>query len=346
MRIAHWSIWAPNRSGMYHTTKDIIVGQRALGIDCAFIDAIEPTAKTDGQFRCESHHYADSADIYMMHLAVQEPYQSDGTPMVIALHGHPLYSMQTELYGLEEGNAKPFSTILNFFRRTTPTWFITLWGEDQGDYWAALDGVRGKPRVRSIPRGIDFGDTFTMDGPTRELEGDPVILIADQFRYFKDALPSLWGAYHYWLQNPRARVYMYAWPPVNSRERDCLDLWIQSSNLHQAVGGVFEIVDYLPEVYRAADVLISTVTCESRVVVEAQACGCAVIAPWPEGADCNVERFWRPSYIAEAIDGLHKGGAFIPEARAARSAKVREQFAIRKTAEALQELYGEIMTHG
>lgn len=342
MRVAHWSIWGPNKCGMYHTTKDIVEAQNALGLDTAFIDPLDPNPKTDGQFKLQGHHWADTADIYMLHLTIPEPYMSDGTPLIVALHGHPLYSMQTELYGLEQGNPAPFSTIITYFNRTEPTWFVSLWKEDQGDYWDAIDGLREVPRIRYVPRGIAFGDRWSPEGPKRDLEGDPVIVICDQFRYYKDALPSIWGAYHYWLRNPKARVYLYGMPPSGCPQRATLESWLAFGSLHRCVGQTNDIVDYLPEVYRAADVLLTTATCESRVVVEAQACGCAVAAPWPEGADVVVDRFWRPNAVADAIEEV-VATKCKPADRAARAKKVRQQFDIRKTAQALKSLYEEIL---
>lgn len=338
MRIAHWGIYAPNRSGMYHTTKDIILAQRDIGIDCAMIDATDGVAKTDGEFATETFHYADTADVYMMHLAVPEPYFSDGTPIAIVLHGSPLYSMQTELYGLESSNPTPYSTILGYFSRSEPTWFVSMWEDEQAEYWDVIDGDR--TRLRYIPRGIRFADEWTPEGRTRDLEGDPCIVIADQFRYFKDAIPSLYGAYHYWLRNPKARVYLYGLPPKNSKPRDALDSWIGNSGLHRMMGGMFEIVDYLPEVFRRADVLLSTVTGESRVVLEAMASGCPCVAP----ADCvtqKVGEFWRPSVLADAIEAVCGSADRQDVAQG-----VRKQYDLRKTAQGFKALYEEILGAG
>jgi glycosyltransferase involved in cell wall biosynthesis len=324
---------------MYHTTKDLVEAQRAVGIDCALIDAMDPTPKTDGTFSSEGYQWADTADVYAMHLAVPEPYMNDGTPTVMFLHGHPLYSMQVELYGLEEGNGRPFTTICNYFRRTQPTRFVSFWREDQGAFWETLDA--GRDRVRYVPRGIMFGDQWVPEGPQRELEGDPCIVIADQFRVFKDLLPCLYGAFLYWQRNPKARLYLYGLPPVKSRERDCLDRWLLSTGLHGAVAGMEEIVSYLPEVFRRADVLVSNVTCESRVVVEAAACGCKVVAPW-ENACAYVDKPWRPDHFAEAI----AQAVALDTDRATIAAQTRARYDMRVAAEALKSVYEELLTCG
>lgn len=337
MRIAHWSIWGPNRSGMYETTKDIVLAQRELGIDCGFIDAQTGATLTQGSFITDSYHYADIADVYAMHLAIPQPYLLDGTPTAIFLHGHPLYSMQTELYGLERENDKPFSTILNLMNRTERTWFVSMWEQEQGAYWSALDGMRG--RLRFVPRGIEFGDRWTPDGDRRDLDGSPCIVIADQFRLFKDALSVLFGALAYWRRNPRARVYLFAMPPENSQPRIALDRWTVSSELHRMIGGVSEVVDYLPEVFRRADVVLTTVTGESRVALEAQACGCPVVGPWPD-ADANVLDHWLPERIADGIEAALATGV----TRTQRAQAVRERYPIARTALALKALYEEMLS--
>lgn len=337
MRVAHWSIWAPNRSGMYHTTQDTVLAQRDIGIECGMIDAMNGVPKTDGDFSCERYEYADLADIYLMHLAVPQPYLSDGTPLVVALHGNPLYSMQTELYGLEADNDKPFTTILNLFRRTEPTWFLSFWEEEQGAYWKLIDGMRD--RLWFAPRGLRFGNRWTPDGPKRSLDGSPVIVIADQFRLFKDALSTLWGAYLYWKRNPKAQVYLFGLPPANSTQYATIERWTLAAGLHKAIGGVHDVVDYLPEVFRRADVLLTTVTGESRVALEAQACGCPVVAPWP-GADAQVLEHWQPEAIADGIAAALDDSV----TRDQRAERTRERYDIRKTAESLKQLYERVLS--
>ena len=344
MRVAHWGIWAPNKSGMFHTTDDLCRGEQELGIDAAIIDALSPEAKTTGRYSCVGHEYADAADIYCLHLTIPQPYYSDGTPTVVVLHGNPLYSMQLELYHLEPDNPSPFSTVLELFKRSTPTWYVSFWEEEQGAYWDALDGVRDKPRIRYLPRGIVFGDQWTPEGDKAQLEGDPVIVIADQFRLFKDALPVLWGAYHYWLRNPRARIYLYALPPAGSQTRTTLDRWIQHGQIHRCIGGMSDIVDYLPSVFRRADVLVSTVTGESRVALEAQGCGTAVVAPWP-GADVELGRFWQPEEVATAIEQAVATG-ISAQARRERADRTRARYDIRPCVEGMKLLFEEIMDHG
>lgn len=335
MRIAHWSIWAPHRSGLYHTTKDLVVAQRQAGIECGFINAQDGQSRTDGQFASDDFRYADTADIYMMHLAVPEPYYSDGTPLVIVLHGNPLYSMQTELYNLEAGNPAPWTTILTYFNRQQPTWFLSMWEDEQRGYWDCIAGEYQRHRMWYAPRGIVFGDEWSPEGPKRDLEGDPVIVIADQFRLFKDALPTLFGAYRYWVENPKTRVHIYGLPEVGHEAREKLERWLMRSGLHRMIGSLNGIVDYLPDVFRSADILLSTVTGESRVVLEAMACGCAVVGPW-KGATVCVDRFWEADILDAEIARTLGGGM----------GQARRQKAVAKAVETLEELCPDLLKTG
>lgn len=337
MSIAHFSIFSPNRSGMYSTTRDIVIGQKEAGIDCGFIDAMDPHPKSDGNFRTEGFKYADTADIYGLHLMVPEPYYSDGTPMAIFLHGHPFYSMQVELYGLEEGNDRPWTTIENYFGRTEKTLFVSFWEEDQKSWWDVLDGDRN--RMRYARRGIYMDENMTHLGTQRDLEGSPVIVIADQFRMFKDILPVLTGAQLYCDKNPKAKIHLYGLPPTTSRERDCINRWLLASRMRYNIASLNEIVDYLPEVFRTADVLVSNVNCESRVVVEAAACGCKVVAPW-EYANSYVEKPWRPDSFCNAIEKAVES----KQNREQLSIETRDMFNISKTVEDLERIYNELLS--
>jgi glycosyltransferase involved in cell wall biosynthesis len=326
---------------MYHTTCDIVTGTRAVGIDAGFIDSQDPTPKSDGNFAAEALAWADTADLYMLHLGIPEPYFSDGTPLIVCMHGHPLYSMQIELYGTEPGNEAPFSTLLAYFSRKAPTWFVSFWEREQSGYWTPLDDTRKHPRVRYIPRGIDIeGSGLGADGPTVDLSGKPAIVIADQFRLFKDAIPSIWGAYNYWRDNPEARVHLYAMPPEGTKSREVLNRWLLDTGIHRCIGSVNGVTQHLPEVLRSADVLLSTVTGESRVLVEAQACGCPVVAPCPE-ADVQCDAFWLPQKVAAALGRAIDSGS--PQARAARAERTKAAYRIERTAIALQRLYKEIL---
>jgi glycosyltransferase involved in cell wall biosynthesis len=223
-----------------------------------------------------------------------------------------------------------------------PTWFVSFWEREQAGYWTPLDDVHDPRRVRYVPRGIDCNGTgLSPDGQKADLSGAPAIVIADQFRLFKDAIPAIWGAYHYCRSNPQARVHLYGMPPIGSKPRATLDRWIARTGLHRCIGSVNEVVNNLPEVLRAADVLVSTVTGESRVLVEAQACGCAVVAPCPE-ADYQVNEFWLPDKVSRGIKRAVAAGK-PADARAARATVARERYSIARTAEALAALYEEII---
>ena len=37
MKVAHYSIFAPNRCGLYHTAKELVLAERLVGIDAGLI---------------------------------------------------------------------------------------------------------------------------------------------------------------------------------------------------------------------------------------------------------------------------------------------------------------------
>jgi len=326
---------------MYETSKEIIEAQRELGLDCAMIDAFNPRAvQDDDGFKSEPFTYADGADVYVMHSHIPEPYLSDGTPVVCCLHGMPVYSWQSECYYQERRNDAPWSQIVQYFAGDTIARFVTFW-EQHLIWWKVLDAEHGGKRVRYVQRPIGLGD-LALDGPKRELEGAPVLVLADHFRLCKDPFQLWFGARHYYEQNPNARLHQYALPPPESREYKSCARLLDSPSFRGFVGHVENIVEYLPEVFCAADILLTSVPVASRIVAEAKACGCDVISAGAVGtvkADVS-----DPLDIAERIDAIWRGrSGNIQVAREANAREARELWNPLETARQMITVYEELV---
>lgn len=291
MRVAHWGLWAPNRSGMAETERELILAQRALGLDCGLIDAFDPDkSQTDGDFSTETFRYADGADLYCLHSHIPEypgGWGLDGTPCVCFLHGMPRYSWETEVYMLEGGNSAPMATLAGYFNETDRfKRFFTMW-PTQFATWEVCDNYRG--RVRAAPNGVDLS-RWKLDGEARALAGEPALLVADQARMCKDPFVMVFGAE--WFRAklcPEAQLHIVGFPPqgTGNRTRERWDHLIAQTGLRRVVNGVTGIVDDLPTWYRGADILLTTITDESRVVKEALVSGCDVLSPAFSTADID-----------------------------------------------------------
>ena len=290
MRVAHWTFIAANRSGMYETAKELCLAQRALGLDCGLIDAFDPkTQQCDGDLKTETYHYADGADLYVLHSHVPEPWMHDGTPIIVMLHGMPHYSWETELYMQEGGNQSPFSQLMAYFNDIeTIARFVTLWSP-QLTTWDILDDYRG--RTRFAPNGIDLG-RYTPDGPKKSLAGNPKLLVADQARMCKDPFFVVMGAEWFRAHHePEARLTMVGMPPIGggNRVRERWEHLLENSGCKRVVAQRYGILPDLEKHYRDADILLSVTPDESRVYKEAIACGCDVVSPYLNTAQLTEE---------------------------------------------------------
>ena len=279
MRVAHWCIWAPSASGMFETAATVVQGQQRLGLDCALIDALEPTVqKTDGKVTTKTADYAATADIYVMHSHIPPEYLGDGTPVVMFLHGDPLYSWTTQCYdSIEPGNNGAWDAISWAFQPDSPVKrFISLW-PDQMPVWELLDQGRG--RTRLLPSAIDT-DWYTPHGEKADLAGDPVLLIADQARLIKEPFQVFMAAALYHQQNPKAKLHFIGMPfPSGSFYRRGVQ-WgnlVAQPALNDVVGSYGYIAADPRPWYRRADMLVSTATGTSRVVKEALSSGMDVL---------------------------------------------------------------------
>ena len=344
MRIAHWSLFAPNQSGMYHTTKDMIEGQRALGIDSELVcmNATATGGQRDGAFTTVPATYCSLSDVYCLHSRVDSPYWGDGTPIVFVAHGQPQYTWQTELYGLEPGNPKPWSTSLYYFRAPEVSRVVTFW-RDQLPYWKALDGPRYEERVRFVPRGIVFGDRWSPDGPTMGLPGEPVLIIADSLRLCKDWSAIMFAAAIFAKRHPGARLHMFGIPDPGNRIGDAVRETVDNSDLRHTIASVNPITDKLETAFRSGDILLSAVRGESRVAIEAAACGMEVVTQ--SCAHTWEADFRDPEAVAETIEAAWEKRQSIgrEKRRQELAAETRNLYDIRRTAEGMKAVYEELL---
>ena len=309
MRVAHWTICADYRSGMAMTCRELVAAQKALGFDSEIINAMDPkNSVTDGRDKTETHHYAQGADLYVLHSHIPEPWFSDGTPTIVMLHGMPHYTWETEAYLLEGSNTAPFSQVMSYFQNPNIKRFVTMWSPQLAT-WDILDGYQG--RTRFVQNGIDL-DFYSLDGPKKKLAGQPVMLIADQARMCKDPFLMAFGAE--WFRShyaPEAQMHIVGMPPIGTgnRSRDRWENLLENSGLKKCCASRHGIVNDLPEFYRASDILLTSSPDESRVVKEAIALGMDVVSPFLNTAHLTEESLELaqapPDALREHLGGMY-----------------------------------------
>jgi len=328
---------------MYETGRNIIEAQRAIGLDCAMVDAFNPgTVQRDGTFETVPYQYAEGADVYVMHSHIPEPYLHDGTPVVCCLHGMPMYSWQSECYYPERGNDAPWSQLLGYFKGTDLARFVTFWREHLA-WWEVLERPKPESRVRYVPRPIDIGD-LQVEGPAVRLKGSPAIIMCDQFRLIKDPLNLWFGAVHFADRYPQAQVHYYAAPPPDSREFQAVARTLDHPAFRPIIGSLEHIVPRarLMEAMRGADILLSGVPVTSRTVAEAKALGCDAVSGGCEGtytADAgdplDVARALEEAWLARRDD--------VEGAKQRNAAEARELWNPLNTARGMLAVYEELV---
>lgn len=283
LKVVHWGIWGMYQSGMSMTQVELIRYQRMLGLNCGMIDARDPELiHAHKGFKTHDQRWADDADIYCLHSHIPvNPgnWFNDETLKVCFLHGMPRYSWESEVYQLEPGNDAPMAQLTSYanMKEEFSHW-LTMW-PTQFATWEILDNYQG--RVRAAPNGVCL-ETYRTDGPTASLAGKPTLLVCDQARMCKDPFVMVFGAEYYRQKFEHdARVHIVGFPPsgTGNRVRERWDQLISQSGIHRVVAGVSGIVKDLPRWYRGSDIMLTTITDESRVTKEAIASGVDVLAP-------------------------------------------------------------------
>ena len=272
MKIAHFAIFAPNASGQYETVKDLILAERRVGIDAHFIDygfkdkRESRNGLQDGEIITHPIKWADEADIWFCHSLIPKEVSK---PVVLALHGRPENSFRLEFHKI----SPIISSIIEWAKQKKYQAYVTFWQEHLF-YWSRI--LPGE-KIFYIPAPIDF-NTFSLEGPEYDFgknSGVLNIVIADMWR--EDTTPfNLIFAAKYFKENfyKETKLHLYGIP----RDNTCINFL---SPLKKAglIGELSGLVKNLPEIYRAADMVITPNIIATRIVRESLSCGTPIVAP-------------------------------------------------------------------
>lgn len=269
MRIAHIAIASPGRSGLYETTRDLVAGERALGVDARIVDP-DPNQFSPGRWDrgipLADLAFAQAADLVVDHSGIEtEGFRDLRGPIIYASHARPYASFWAERSG------KP--PVLSYHRRkaqdTRYRAVVTFWPE----HVAALEMLWGTVPVYVIYPPADLErwapgtTTYQFDGKS----GDPNIVIADMWRDDLDPFPMLVAFATFARTFAEARIHCYGLPP----DRKGIAVVLQA--LGERVGVAQGWTKGLVHVYRAADLVITPHRIQTRTIREAMASGCQVV---------------------------------------------------------------------
>jgi len=275
MRIAHFAIFAPHASGQYETVKDLILAERALGVNAQFVDCGTDKKGTvreglyDGAIHTKPLTWAlEKADICIRHTTVpKEVY--DVKPVIMAMHGRPESSFLLEFYDIIPGL---ISNIGNVLRTGRYKAVFTFW-EEHVYYWKHIHGVK----VNYIPAPVTFLD-YNINGDKHDFgqfKAGINLMVADMWRHDNSPFNLLFAA-QYFQENYHkdTKLHMYGVPV----KKKCLG-FLANMQKKGVVGEVAGQVGWIPKIYRGADILLTTNIVATRVIREAMACGLPVVAP-------------------------------------------------------------------
>lgn len=281
MKVAHFGNFAPYGAGMFHSICEQIMAERLVGIDSQFIDyAAEDKIRGEYYSRVGLHYediktvspeWAKDCDILVRHSAIPYDVKNTGIPIVMVLHGRPLYSFMLEF----TGRGPIFSHMQGYAADQQYKAFLVL-GKQYVDIWRQI--LETKAIMKSLPLMVDlkkynpWGEKHFL----KEANGSPNIIIADRWR--RDVTPFyliLAAAKFIKEECPTAKLHCFALPdPKNA----FISSLIKPLMKQGIIGKALTIVENMDKLYRTADFLLTPNNVTNRIIRESLASGCPIMA--------------------------------------------------------------------
>jgi hypothetical protein len=106
LRVAHLTVCTPKKCGLYETTRELVTGLRARGVDSRLVDPTKdtnklyPTGTEDRGALLADMDWALTADVLVNHSGYDgTPVAETNQPIVHVAHGRPKSSFMTEAAG-------------------------------------------------------------------------------------------------------------------------------------------------------------------------------------------------------------------------------------------------------
>jgi glycosyltransferase involved in cell wall biosynthesis len=296
--IAHWCQFAPGKSGMYETVKELVKYENRIngvlaGIvepmdrpDCQKGGKIDPI---DDDIVTQSWNWGfQDATVHMVHFT-QLPYIARLKPRVFMVHG----SLEASLYSELDPSQHKFSSISTAVQLINSCDASIALHRRQYFLYKQFDYSN---RLSHIRRGVDL-ERWKPKGAKMNLDGKPAVLYGEVWRHMKDPLLTFYAMYEYARRHPEAKFHIF-----NCNEY--YDTWkslLEMGRFYEMLGvhGLGGHQTFPEHWYRGAHMLISPVMTgeDSRVAIESLACGTPVIT-W----DSNPYDDYEPTAKAKPFD--------------------------------------------
>lgn len=273
MKVAHAVVITPNRCGLYETTRELVTGLRALGVDSRMVDPAPKNVKKppteDRGAPYATMGWGVDADIIVNHSGFDTtPLAATSQPWVLAAHGRPRSGFLSEV----RGSTPCYSWKGNKNKDERLKRVVTFWPEHV-PYWQFI--MPDKP-IEVVPSSVDL-ERWKLDGPKgygfHGKKGSHNIVITDPIREDVDWFYPLQAAGLLAREVEGVKVHVYG-RIGKTRGHDALIRRIQDDG---NMGEVQSWVTGLDNVYRAASFVLTANEIDVRTVREAEACGCPVV---------------------------------------------------------------------
>jgi hypothetical protein len=338
LRIVHWCLWGPRRSGMYETVRELIAAENKIEGVLAGMCAIPP----QGASKRETARYVQGGmtdvvhpemrtqdwgwgykfgDIHLIHYSFDKRL-GKLKPKVFMCHGTPEAVLESGLKTEDKANSLlSGAEWINKFEASIVT------SQRAKQFWGVFDSTGDKMHV--VNKGIDLA-WWKKTATTQDLTGEPSVLYGEVWRGIKHPALLFFAMDELYKRNAQARLN--AWSLTTNQA-----LWkgfIGQADFWKFMGqdNIPGVVDYPEHYYSRGDVLVSPVTAGdlSRVAQEAMACGCPVISwdtdPHGENYPYKSAKGFDTMDMADKIQEAYGEVLDDREGVAAKCRKIAEQY--------------------
>lgn len=319
MKVAHFTLWAPFRSGLFEFVLEQVKYEQREGLDSFLIHCDvknpDPNRFIERGFVAQPWDKAKEADVWVLHRSIPAELMPllPKKKSVAILHGTSEIMVLHEI----ESRAKEdkFNMHVEFINTFKKIVCIT-----KSDY-DVMKLYDPKGKVVYINDAVDT-EVFTIEGFHWEFRYRPAIILTANVRINKNPAFLFWSMPAIMEKIPTARLNVFG---LNLTEiRIWKDIVLKASKISTAIENLHhQFYDFKPFL-RGADISFNANYngIFSRDSMEAMACGCSVVAATPEHTPYAYHR--QIESIVDAISRAWQDLANDPEGQVLKNRKYAE----------------------
>jgi len=358
LRIAHWSLWGPRRSGMYETVRELISAENRIegvlagmcAVPSAGTSQREKNAHFQGGFVDTQHPEMRTqdwgwgykfADIHVIHFSFDLKL-GRLKPKVFMAHGTPEAVIESALREPGSGKRSLLSGAewIDKFEATIVT------SQRAKQFWEVFDSSGKKMHI--VNKGIDL-EWWQRSGTKADLPGKPSVLYGEVWRGIKHPARLFYAVNELYERNKEVRLNPWSLGP----SRQFWEEFVIQAGFQDFLGAnrIPGVQEYPEHYYSRGDVLVSPVQAGdlSRVAQEALACGCPVVSwdtdPFGENYPYKAAKGFDIIDLAQKIEETYEEILDDPENVIKKCRGIAEKyFDINKEAESIVQILRKVVS--